>query len=236
MKFLGITLLPIGGGKEKSAFKTFKKHSKAVVDTVKKFEDAIAAYSEQKYGKGEELLLEVDELESKADELGWKFEVGLGSGAFLPAFRGDLSRLSEKVDDVADMAEEAVRCVYHRPKLFDDLTKAEKKNDEVKSIRVGLVGLASKSVDSAAALNEAVSILMEDMDKAAEKAEEVHKCERESDIAEEELMKDLRKHEDLLPPLTVMQIKSLIERIGDISNTAEDAGDILSAMCVALKA
>jgi len=40
----------------------------------------------------------------------------------------------------------------------------------------------------------------------------------------------------LLCPITVMQVKSTIEQIGDISNNAEDAGDILSAMCYSLKA
>jgi uncharacterized protein Yka (UPF0111/DUF47 family) len=33
-----------------------------------------------------------------------------------------------------------------------------------------------------------------------------------------------------------MQIKDAIEQIGNISNSAEDAGDILSAMCYSLRA
>lgn len=235
LEFLGITLLPVGGGKEKSVFEDFKKHSEAVVVTVRKFEEVIAAYSEEKYEKGEELRKEVDKLESKADRLGAKFEAGLSLGAFLPAFRGDLSRLSEKIDDVADMAEEAIRCVYLRPRVFEDLRKAERRNDEVKAIRVGLVELASKSVDCAGILHDTVSILMEDMDKAVEKAEEIHRHEGKSDIAEEKLIQELYKFEDLLPLLTVMQIKELIEMTAEISDTAEDAGDILSAMCVALK-
>ncbi|MBS3815202.1 MAG: DUF47 domain-containing protein [Hadesarchaea archaeon] len=236
MRFLEIALLPIGGGKEKSAFANFKKHSKSVVATVKKFEDAMKAYADQDYEKGEELLVKVDELESKADKLGWKFESGLGAGAFLPAFRGHLSRLSERVDDVADSAEESIRCVYLRPKLFEDLSKAEEKDEEVSKIKEKLVELASKSVNCAVALDKAVSLLMEDMEEAADMAEEIHRCERKSDMAEEELLKELYKHEELLPPLTVMQIKDLIESIAGISDTAEGAGDILSAMIVAMKA
>lgn len=236
MKLLEIALLSIGGSKEKSSFETLKKHSETVVLTVKKFRDAIAAYSEREYDKGKELLLEVDKLESKADKIGWEFETQLGAGAFLPAFRGDLSRLSERIDDVADMAEESIRCIYLRPKLFEDLVKAERDNDEIKEIRIGLVELADQSIDCAESLNEAVSVLMDDMDKAVEKAEEIHRYERKSDITEERLLKELFKNEELFSPLTVMQIKELICLIAGISDIAEDAGDLLSAMCVALKA
>lgn len=236
MKLLGISLLPIGGKREKETFETLKDLSKTVVNSVNKFEDGVAAYSEQKFDEGEGLLLEVDELESEADEHGLKFESKLGGGAFLPAFRGDLSRLAESIDDIADMAEESIREIYRRPKVFEDLAEAEKENEEVKSIRVGLVDLAGKAVTSAQSLDKAVSILMEDMDEAAEKAEEVHRRERESDIKEDELAVDLYKYEDLMNPVTVMQIRGLIERFGAISDAAETSGDILSAMTEALKA
>lgn len=235
-RVLETTLLPIGGNREKKTFETLKNLSKTVVESVRKFEEGVSAYSEQKFDEGDDLLLKVDELESEADEYGLKFESELGGGAFLPAFRGDLSRLAESIDDMADMAEESIREIYRRPRVFKDLAKAEEENEEIVSIRVGLVDLAGKAVASAKALDEAVDILMEDMDEAAERAEEVHRRERESDIKEDELATELYKHEDLLSPITVMQIRGLIERFGAISDAAETSGDILSAMTEALKA
>lgn len=235
-RVLEITLLPIGGDREKKTFETLKNLSKSVVGSVRKFEEGVTAYSEQKFDEGKDLLIEVDELESEADEYGLKFESELGGGAFLPAFRGDLSRLAESIDDIADMAEESIREIYRRPKVFEDLAEAEEKNEEVKSIRVGLVDLASKAVASAETADKAVAMLMEDMDEAAERAEEVHRRERESDVKEDELAVELYKHEDLLSPITVMQIRGLIERFGAISDAAETSGDILSAMTNALKA
>lgn len=236
MEFLGISLLPIGGKKEKEAFETLKNLSETVVKSVKKFEDGITAYSKQEFDKGEDLLQKVDELESEADEYGFKFESELGKGVFLPAFRGDLSKLAESIDDIADTAEESIREIYRRPQIFKDLKKAEKEKEEVKAIRIGLVDLAEKAVVSAQTLDEAVSIMMEDMDEALKKSEEVHRSEKESDTKEDELARNLYKYEEFLSPITVMQIRGLISKFGGISDAAENSGDVLSAMIHALKA
>lgn len=236
LEIFDIALLPIGGGKEKEAFQTLKKHSEIVVDSVEKFKDAIEAYSKGELDEGNNLLHEIDQLESKADKIGEKFEASLGSGAFLPAFRGDLSRLGERVDDVVDMADEGIKEIHLRPRLFEELAEAEEENADVKAIRVGLVDLADKAVDSSKALDAGISVLMENMDVAALRAEEIHRREADSDEAEEELLRNLYKYENLLSPVTVIQIKAAVEQIGGISDVAEDAGDIISAMCVALKA
>ncbi len=235
MKFLLVNLLPLGGNKEKESFRILKKLSSSVVETVVKFREGVKAYAEQNYEKGEDILEKVDELESEADSFGFKFESILGEGAFLPAFRGDLSRLAESIDDTADMAEEAIREIHRRPKIFQILAEAEKKNEEAKSLRTGLVDLAEKAVESAKTQNEAISLLMNDMDKAADKAEEIHLRERESDDKEDELAVTLYEYEELLDPLTVMQMRGLIDRFGGISDSAEKSGDIISAMTHALK-
>lgn len=231
-----IYLLPIGGKREKKTFGTLKDLSDTVVETVDRFKDGVTAYSERKFDEGENLLAEVDELESEADNYVSKFESELGEGAFLPTFRGDLSRLAESIDNISDTAEDSIREIYRRPKIFDDLAEAEEKNEGVESIRTGLVNLAGKAVVSARSLDRAVSVLMEDMSEAGKRAEEVHRCEGESDEKEDEIARNLYKYEDLLNPITVMQIKELIEKFGAISDSAETSGDILSAMVFALKA
>ena len=236
MEFLGICLLPIGGRKEKETYDTLKALSRTVVKSVKKFREGIEAYSELDFERGEDLLEEVDELESEADKHGYKFESQLREGAFLPAFRGDLSKLAETIDDIADMAEESIREVHRRPKMYSELAEAEEENKDVKSVRDGLVDLASKAVDSAEVMNDAVVILMDDMDGAAEKAEEVHRRERDSDLLEDELVRTLYEYEELLDPITIMQIRGLIEKFGAISDAAENSGDLLSATTDALKA
>lgn len=235
-EIFGVTILPIGGRREKTAFHTLKEHSEIVVDCVKKLKDAITAYAEGRIDEAEKFVDLIDQKESEADKIQTKFQSMLGAGAFLPAFRGDLSRLSEDVDDVADMAEEAVRVVYLRPKIFDELAEAEKKDDGVKAIRLGLEDLTSKAVTSTEALRDTISILLEDMDACTVMAKEIHRCENDSDTAEEKLLKNLYEFEGLLDPISVMQVRKLIEQVGAISDEAEDSGDRVSAMCVALRA
>ena len=236
MDFLKVSLLPVGGRREKKTYERLKEHSKTVVKSLEKFEEGIKAYSEQDFEKGKTLLQKVDELESEADKKGYEFESKLREGAFLPAFRGDLSELSESIDDIADMAEESIKEVYRRPKVFDELVEAESKDEDAKTIRKGLVELAGNAVSAGRTTHEAVSVLMDDMDAAAETAEEIHRVEHDADDKEDELAFTLYEHEDLFGPVTIMQIRFLIEKFGKIADAAEDSGDIISAMTSSLKA
>jgi len=233
--FLEIALLPIGGGKEKEAFKILDNLSNNVLRNVEKFREAAEAYTEGDIEKGDKLFVEVDKIESEADKDGLKFEYKLGEGAFLPSFRGNLSRLAESIDDTADQATDALKEIHRRPKLFEELKEAEQKDENAKVLRQGLVDIAEKAVESTQTQKKAVSVLIDDMDEAIEKAEEIHLKERDSDKIEDKLAKDLYKYEELLNPITVMQMRELISRFGGVSDSAETSGDIISSMVHALK-
>ncbi len=235
MKFLKICLLPIGGKQEKKTIETLKNLSKTVVKSVEKFEEGVKAYSNQDFERGNELVQEVNQLEEEADNYGFRFESELREGAFLPAFRGDLSKLAESIDDIADMAEESIREIYRRPKIFKDLANIEREKEEAKSIRNGLVELAGKAVEAAETTDEAISVLMENMDKSAEIAEEIHLAEKEADSKQNEITLDLYKYEELLDPISIMQVRLLVDSFGGIADAAEDSGDIISAMTISLK-
>ncbi len=236
MDLFKIGFIPIGGKKEEKTFEILVVLSKTVVKCVEKFRDGVNEFSKNNLEKGREILSEVEKLESEADEHNFKFKSRLGGGAFLPTYRGDLSKLSESIDDIADVAERSIREINRRPRVFEDLKKAEKKNEKAEFLRLGLVDLAEKAVKSTRALDKATSVLMKNMDEAAKRAEGIHKREQESDRKENELAMELYKHEDLLNPITVMQIKELIKSFGQISDAAEDSGNILSAMVYSIKA
>lgn len=227
---------PIGGKREKEAFSLLKQNAGEVLDVVKKFENMIiASFSERDMVKAEALGRKLSEIETDADKNRRKFTNALHGGAFLPAFRGDLARLAERLDDVADAAEEAMRVILLREKLFTALAKAEKKRRSAKVIREGLikmVGLATKTTE---ALKGSVEMMISDIDAANEKANEVEELEHESDIIEQGLINDLYEHEKLLDPISVMQLKEIISRIGDISDRAEDASDMISIISYTLR-
>ncbi len=224
-----IGISPIGGGKEKEALEILRKNAKDVVNIVKKFEEMMGAlFSDRNFKKAEALGRQVTELETKADRGRRKFACSLGEGAFLPTFRGDLARLAEELDNVADTAEGVTRAILLREKLLDALLKAEKKQKKAKAIREGLIKMAGLATQTAEALQGSIDSLVSNIDVAKAKIEEVEELEHETDLVEQSLLGEMYLYEKVLDPVSVIQLGILIRGIGDISDRAEDVGDILS--------
>lgn len=224
-----IGISPIGGGKEKEALEILRKNAKDVVNIVKKFEEMMGAlFSERNFKKAEALGRQVTELETKADRGRRKFASSLGEGAFLPTFRGDLARLAEELDNVADTAEGVTRAILLREKLLDALLKAEKKQKKAKAIREGLIKMAGLATQTAKALQGSIDSLVSNIDVAKAKIEEVEELEHKTDLVEQSLLGEMYLYEKVLDPVSVIQLGILIRGIGDISDRAEDVGDILS--------
>jgi len=234
---LMIGISPIGGGKEREALDTLRKNAKSVLDTVKKFEEMILAlFSERDMKKAQALGRQVTELETKADGGRRKFTCNLGKGAFLPAFRGDLARLAEELDNVADSAEGVTRAILLRERLFDALSKAEKKQKKAKVIRESLVKMARLATQTTEALQGAIDLLVTNIDATKTKIDEVEKLEHESDLVEQSLLGELYEYEKVLDPVSMFQLNYLIRGIGDISDRAEDVGDLISIVAYTFRA
>ena len=228
-EILMIGISPIGGGKEKETLEILRKNARMVVDTVKKFEEMILAlFSDRDMKKAQALGRQVSELETKADGGRRKFTSELGKGAFLPAFRGDLARLAEQLDNVADAAEGVTRAILLREKLLDALLKAEKKKKKAKAIREGMVKMARLAAQTADALQRSIDLLVSNIDAVKKRVDEIENLEHESDKVEQSLLGTLYEYEKALDPVSVVQLGILIRGIGDISDRAEDVGDILS--------
>lgn len=236
-KILMTGLSPIGGGREKETLNVLIRNSKAVVDVVKKFEEMIIAlFSKRDIKKAEALGRAITDLESKADEGRRKFARSLSGGAFLPAFRGDLARLAERIDGVADTAEEVTRGILLRKKFLDALLKAERKRKKAEGIRKGLVRMGRLATQAAEALESSIKALASNVDLANAKVAEIEKIEHESDMVEQSLLAEVYEYEKLLDPVSVFQLNNIIRGIGDISDRAEDAGDVISIVSYSIKA
>lgn len=219
------------GGKEAASY--FEEHSDVVLETVKIARDAIEAYLKGDISKGDKLTSKVNDLETKADSKGSKFEKSLREGAFLPAFREDFSKLCEAVDDVADIADSALRTFSRRLDIIEELDEAEKFN--MKGCKNNILQLFNQAVKTTEALNGAVNAIFENMDEAPKLTDEIHKRERKADFIEEDLLKDLYASGDTFSHIGFIQLKELIEKASGISDMAEDAGDVISSTYVGLK-
>lgn len=227
----------IGGKMEAKAFEQLKKNAKAITDVVDKFEELVNAYfSNENLDKAEALGRELSSLETKADGGRRDFLNILHQGAFLPAFRGDLAWLAERLDRVADTTEGAMRALLLRKKLLKTLKKAEKKNKNIRGWRTSFLKMARLTVETVEVLRESVNALGTNIDNALRKAKDVDSLEHQVDLIEQALIDELYDLENLFDSLSVVQLLDFIRRFGNISDRAEDMSDSISILAMTLTA
>jgi hypothetical protein len=232
MEVLAISFI---GGKEKSAMEIIRKNAKEIVNVVKKFEEVVIAYfSEKDLQKAEALGRDLSTIETKADHGRRDFINVLYDGAFLPAFRGDLAWLAERLDRVADTAEGAMRVLLLRERLFKAIAAVEKKSKNVREWRKRFVDMARLTVQTVETLQDSVDAIGTNIDVAIRKAKEVDNFEHQVDILEGGLLHELYELEDMFPPLSVIQMAEFIRRFGNISDRAEDMSDSIQIMALTL--
>jgi len=231
------SIATLTGGKEQKAFDTLSRNAKAITAVVKKFEELIRAYfTEKNPDAAEKLGRELSRLESLADKGKREFMKALHDGAFLPNFRADLAWLAERLDNVADTAEGAVRVILLRKQLATALVKAEKKNKEIKGWRLRFAEMAKVTTQVVKTLEESIAALATDMDLAIRKANDVDLLEHEIDMMEHELVNELYEFEKFFDPLSVVQFADTIRRFGNVSDRAEDMSDAIAILAFTLTA
>ncbi|MDI6642550.1 MAG: TIGR00153 family protein [Candidatus Hodarchaeaceae archaeon] len=235
MEVFAIAIL--GGKREREAFEILKRNAKAITNVVKKFEELVITYfSKRDMDQAERLGRELSELETKADKGRRDFLRILHEGAFLPAFRGDLAWLAERLDRVADTSEGAMRAILLREQLSTALAKAERKSKKIKEWRSKFVEMAKLTTRTVEVLEESVEALATNIDVALRKASEVDKLEHEVDLIEQGLISDLYELEKLLDPISVVQLADVLRRFGNISDRAEDMSDSIAILAMTLTA
>ncbi len=227
----------VGGKKEREALEVLKQNACSVADVVRKFEDLITAFFLEhdlektgRYGK------ELSTLETEADGGRRKFMRILHEGAFLPAFRGDLARLADRLDRIADTTEGAARAILQRKKLVRAFREAERKSPKVKEFASRLVKMADLTTKTVLALRDSVEMLMVDIDKALKKSQLVNKLEHQIDEIEAEVFEEMYKHERYFDPLSVVQLSDILHRFENISDRAEDTSDLIEIIAYTFRA
>ena len=226
----------IGGGKrEREAFDILRQNAGDITKVVEKFEELVITYFyEKRLDRAVILGRELAKLETKADKGKRDFMRVLNQGAFLPTFRADLAWLAERLDEVADTAEGAMRAILLRERLAGALAKAEKRDKKIKEWRLRFVEMAKVTTQTVKLLQESVEALATNIDDALRKASEVDVLEHQIDLIEQGLANELYKVEKLFDPLSVVQLADVIRRSGNISDRAEDMSDSIAILAFTL--
>lgn len=225
----------IGGKLERKAFEILKENSATVLEVVRKFEEVVRAYfKEWDLEKAEKLGRELSALETKADRGRRDFVALLGKGAFLPAFRGDLAWLAERLDRVADTAEGAMRTMLLRESLIKELKTLSKRNRKIAEWKDKFVTMARLITQTVEMLSNSVRALERNVDEATRMARIVDDLEHEVDLVEQSMVEELYEMERLFRPLSVIQLAEIIRRMGNIADRAEDMSDSIIILALTL--
>lgn len=168
---------------------------------------------EEDYEREAELMREI---ETQADEARRQVELTIYSGAFMPIHREDYLNLAETIDRVADNSVSVANLLQ--------LTRV----GIPEKARERIYGMIEKTIKCVDTLQECVSVCLKDRKRASGVARRVEEFEEAIDKEEFDLRSSLYKmriggYEKIL-------LNDLVEKIGNISDTAEDASDLIVVM------
>ena len=209
---------------KKSPFGPVINHAKKVYECIELIDPMIKAWLREDWDKIERLADEISQKENEADQLKIKIRNSLPKSLFYPVPRGDLLRILNNQDDIADAAEDlGVVFTLRKTKLPNTLT-----ND--------FQNFVDQVIDTCRMLlsaNEELDTLMEvsftgpTSENVLKIADEIGQMEWESDKKSRELVKKVINMEDQLDPLTIVFLMKIIEVLGNLANYAENCGDNL---------
>jgi uncharacterized protein len=201
--------------KESEVEKNSKKHVETVYECVNKLKELMDCFYRNDFEALNKKVAEISKLEHSADEIRRHMEMEYYEGAFLPFDREDRIVLAEEVDGVADMTEEAAYGICLSKVQFPENFKHD------------FLELTESVCDTVNALKKCIESLDVDLGDAIKKAHEIEKKEDYSDKIERNVIKKLygsyRNQEFGI--LSLIELKSIVRRLGKIVDRAENASD-----------
>jgi predicted phosphate transport protein (TIGR00153 family) len=212
----------IGGGLEKETLQLIKEHADMTYQVVYEFMNAFAAFEAKDYAKVQSTVEKVNCVESKADDLRRKIEAKIYSGAFLPGSRSLILNFAERIDEIADVAQDAARMLV----FLDD-----------RDVPKDILALVHGELDGGLATADMLRASVSDMWKGAEVTAAIeHLRIKEHEVDEIENKAYTLLYKSVKDPILLLLISKLITYTGNISDRCEDASDALSLVILLNKA
>lgn len=201
--------------KESSVEKLSKLHVELVYECVHKLNDLMGYFYEHDFDSMDIEIEEISRIEHEADEIRRKMEIEFFHGAFLPFDREDRIVLAELVDSVADSTESVAYAISLGKIKFPTQFKED------------FIKLVDASCSAVSVLRECINLLDTDLRTALSKAHEVEEKEDEGDHVERRIIRRLYDayRKDEISILKFIELKNIVEKIGNIADRAEDASD-----------
>ncbi len=205
----------------RSPVKPLQNHMHKANEAVKLLAPFWGAMKKQNWNDAEKYLNKIKTLENEADALKKDIRIHLPKSLFLPIARGDLLRLVEVQDWVANKAKDIAGIMFGR-KMQVPAELLELFNP-----------LLERAIDATSQANKAISELGELLESGFRGKEvqvvedmihKLDKIEHETDEIQIEIRQRLFGHEKDLPPVDVMFLYQVIEWIGELADRAQQVG------------
>ena len=208
-----------------SPFTKLEEHAEKVQEGGELFQKAIKCYLDSDCVEFEELHLKVTALESEADRIKQNIRAHLPKGILLPVDKFQFLWYLREADRVMDAMQDALHWLSYRttrvpePLVDDLLLMVDKAVEVIDEFRPMVEG----------AVQYFHSFSRKERDRVKDVIRDLRQKEFESDQIERKLKSDVFTL-TVADPATTFHLIRLIEYIGEISNHAENAGDMMRAM------
>ena len=208
-----------------SPFTKLLEHAEKVKAGGELFRTAIKCYLESECAEFEELHLKVTALESEADRIKQNIRAHLPKGILLPVDKFQFLWYLREADRVMDAMQDALHWLSYRttkvpePLIDDMLLMVDKAVEVIDEFQPMVAG----------AVQYFRNFSRKERDKIKDVIRNLRQKEFQSDQIERKLKSDVFTL-TVSDPATTFHLIRLIEYIGEISNHAENSGDMMRAM------
>ena len=206
----------------RSPFKPMQEHMHVVLDCVREVRPLFEALCADDQQEVERRQRRIDELEGQADRLKNDLRAHLPKRLLLPVDRRDLLEVLDLQDSIADTAQDIAELLVQRRMQVPESMQRQLVDYAVAVERACEQGGAV--IDT---LDELVEIGFRgrEAERVERMIDELGSLEGKTDTLEAELVQELFRLEESLPPVTVVFWYQLIQWIGDLADCAEKAGN-----------
>lgn len=211
----------LAGRKEREVLRLFDEHMEMVLKTVRGLKQVIHSAQHDDWTLVETQAEIVARYETLADDVHREAVLQISQGAFFAGMREDFLGLFEKLDEIADAAQNAARILAQsklEPKAISHLYEEGNGN---------LDKFVDEIIRSVDVLAESVRSLESDVGKAVSKSLEVEKIEEAVDELKMKLLKAIYRHKSDIEVLTLLQLKDFVLMLDKIADAAEDSSDLI---------
>ena len=214
----------LAGLMRRSPFKLVQEHMRTVFSCICLIPPLFDALYRKDQDQVRDFAAQIDLLETEADKLKTTFRLNMPKSLFLPVDRDDLLDLIAVQDGIADTAEEIGQILCYR-----DMEVPEALKEVLDELLEGTMEISSEAKAIIEQLDELLEVGFNglEVDKVSGMITGLRRNEHNIDAIMHRAYRTLFAQEKELDPVSAMFWYKIIDRLGNISDQAENIADRL---------